>query len=72
MTTHRLLITAEEAATLLGLARPQLYALARGELIPTVRVGRKVMFSPTALETWVANGGTPLSKGHSALPGVRS
>lgn len=63
MTERRLLICAEETATLLGLKKDQIYAMARCGILPHVRVGRKVMFSPKALEVWIDNGGT-------ALPGV--
>jgi excisionase family DNA binding protein len=38
----RLVFTVEEAAALLGLARPTLYALVRAGEVPSVRLGRRV------------------------------
>ncbi len=35
-------------------------ALARAKIIPCVRVGRRVYFDRTAIEAWIARGGTGL------------
>lgn len=50
----RLLVSAREAAKMLGLSTRTLYTMtARGELKP-VRVGRRVCYSPEALRAWIA------------------
>lgn len=51
------LIAAREAATVLGISEYQLYALAREGIVPAVRIGRAVRFSPSALAEFVARGG---------------
>lgn len=60
---NKLLISADDAADVLGLKIPQVYALARDGIVPSVRVGRRVMFSLRALEDWIDRGGTPLAGG---------
>ena len=53
------LINAETAAPLLGLnSKIAVYDAVRRNLIPHVRIGRRVRFDPEALKTWVQNGGT--------------
>lgn len=63
MTDVRLLWSAEETAPRLGLKPVQLYAMVRANLVPHIRVGRRVMFSPRALEDWIGSGGSPLAGG---------
>jgi excisionase family DNA binding protein len=59
-TANRLLLNLKEAAQLLGITERQLYGLTRARSrlrqrvqIPTVRLGKKLMFRRESLETWV-------------------
>lgn len=55
------LIDAEKAAPIVGLEKKtQVYEAARKNLIPHVRIGRKVRFDPERLKEWARNGGTPV------------
>jgi excisionase family DNA binding protein len=54
------MLTAEEASALLRVRLPQLYALARDGVIPSVRIGRAVRFSSTRLKEWIDAGGAGL------------
>ena len=56
----RHMLTADEASTLLRIRRPQVYALAREGIIPSVRVGRAVRFSRHRLLQWIEDGGQGL------------
>jgi excisionase family DNA binding protein len=49
----RRLLDADEAATLLGITRRQIYAMARDGSIPHLRIGRYLKFRRAALELWV-------------------
>jgi excisionase family DNA binding protein len=51
------LISAGEAARLLGLPEERVYALARAGLLPSVRFGRSRRFSRHALAQFVESGG---------------
>ena len=53
----KLLVTAEEAARLLGISRAQAYGMARRGELPSVRVGRLLRFSVDELERWVRERG---------------
>jgi excisionase family DNA binding protein len=55
------LIDAAEVAELLNEPVTTVYRLAREGLIPHVRVGRLVRFSPVMLGDWIRSGGTPLA-----------
>jgi excisionase family DNA binding protein len=54
----RPMLTADEASELLGIRKPQVYALARDGTLPSVRVGRLVRFNRDILLDWIANGGS--------------
>ena len=54
------MLTADEASALLRVRLPQLYALARDGVIPSVRVGRAVRFSSARLKAWIDAGGAGL------------
>ena len=60
-----LLLTAEEAAALLGggMTVERLYVAAREGVVPSVKIGRQVRFSRAALVEWINRGGTPLEGG---------
>ncbi len=57
------LLTADEAATLLRVSRFRLYQLARDGILPCVKLGRAVRFSPAALEAFIEAGGRGLGAG---------
>ena len=52
------MLTAEEAGELLDIRKPQVYALARDGILPSVRVGRLVRFNRDILLAWIAQGGS--------------
>ncbi len=49
---------ADWLATLLGVSRQRAYALAREDLVPCVRIGRKVVFDERAVFRWIEQGGS--------------
>jgi excisionase family DNA binding protein len=49
--------TAETVAPMLGLSKQALYEAVRRELIPAVRIGRRIRFNLDTLAEWSANGG---------------
>ena len=53
------MLTADEASRLLRIRKPQLYALARDGVVPSVRVGRAIRFNRDQLCAWIENGGAP-------------
>jgi excisionase family DNA binding protein len=55
------LIDAKRAAVLLGTSRKHLYDLAARDLVPSLRVGRRLRFSPKALAEFIARGGSRAS-----------
>lgn len=48
-----MLISATKAAELLGISARHLWTLTKSGDIPCIRVGRRVMYSPTLLQEWV-------------------
>jgi len=52
-TTQRLLLRIPEVAEALGLGRTKVYELIAAGALPTIRVGRAVRVSVTALQKWV-------------------
>ena len=57
------LIKAEEAAELLGVAKPTIYSWVRRGVIPYVQIERCVRFDPKELEEWVGERRIPPRKG---------
>lgn len=51
------LVTADEVAVQFGITRQRVYELARQGLIPTVRLGRSLRFSASAIGDWINRGG---------------
>jgi excisionase family DNA binding protein len=49
---RRILITQREAAAALSISRSKLADLTRRGIVPCVRVGRRVLYLPPALDTW--------------------
>ena len=51
------LVTAHSVAGFLGVSRARVYELCREELLPHVRVGRSIRFSPREVVAWAESGG---------------
>jgi putative molybdopterin biosynthesis protein len=51
-------LTPDEMAALLRLSKRRIYELTARGALPCIRVGRTVRFPRTALDAWVAQGGT--------------
>lgn len=52
------LLTAEELSSQTGLPKARVYALAREGVLPVVRFGRAMRFSPAEVAAFFAAGGT--------------
>jgi len=58
--SHRLAISAEEVADLLGISRAMVWKLHSGGRLPRpIRLGRVVRWERRALEEWIAAGAPP-------------
>jgi len=51
---EKLLLNITEAAELVGLGKTKFYELVQSRDIPSIRIGRAVRISATALRAWVA------------------
>jgi excisionase family DNA binding protein len=51
------LLRAFEVGERLGMAEPQVFRLARENILPCVRVGRSVRFDSDVIEEWIRAGG---------------
>ena len=51
------LLRAQEVADHTGLTVARVYELARGDDMPSIRLGRAVRFDAAALRAWLAEGG---------------
>ena len=49
-----LLISANMAAKTLGISPRSLWTQTRSGIIPSIRLGRRVLYSPSSLQDWVA------------------
>jgi excisionase family DNA binding protein len=49
----RLLVSAREAAHMLGISQRMLYAMRKTGQLPCVRIGTRVLFSVAALRQWI-------------------
>jgi excisionase family DNA binding protein len=56
------LLTAKETAEILRVTLPRVYELARGGLIPSVRMGRQIRFHEPKITEWIEQGGSSLQK----------
>lgn len=52
--SEKLLVSVDEAGTLLGVSRSVAYTLSRSEGFPTIRVGRRVLIPLEQLKEWIA------------------
>ncbi len=50
-------LTVQEVAQLFRTTEQHIYAMARENLIPSVRLGRRIRFSKEELEEWTKSGG---------------
>jgi len=54
------LLKADEVARMLRVPSARVYDLARQRVIPSVRLGRQLRFSESALQRWISDGGCAL------------
>ncbi len=54
------LLKVSEVSDLLSISEDRVYTLTREKILPSVRLGRTVRFSPEAIEQFIENGGKPL------------
>jgi len=57
------LLKTSEVAEMLQISEDRVYTLSRENIIPSVRLGRTLRFSATAIEEFILSGG-------KALPGI--
>ena len=57
------LLNVDQVAELMGESREWVYTAARENIIPSVRLGRKVKFSEKAINEFIENGGKALPGG---------
>lgn len=57
------LVTAEEVAIRLGVTRQRVYDMVRQGLVPSVRLGRSLRFSTSAIGDWIDRGGQGWAEG---------
>lgn len=53
-----LLIDVTEAARRLGVSRKTLWAKSKDQTIPSIKIGRRRLFSPAALARWIDEQGS--------------
>ena len=59
MEQERITNTVEEAAAILGISRGSAYGLARKGVLPTIRLGRRLLVPRRALERLLDGSGAP-------------
>jgi len=64
------LLKAQEVAEILSTSVAGVYQLARDELLPHVRLGRRIRVDPEVLAEWIRNGGQALPGGWRQKPPV--
>lgn len=57
------LTTVEPVAQYLGISRARAYSMARAGILPSVRIGRSVMFDRLAIERFIAEKGSSWAHG---------
>ncbi len=57
------LMAVEEVADILGVRVHRVYELARANILPHVRLGRQLRFSPEKINEFIENGGQALPGG---------
>ena len=65
--TGRVLEDARSPARLIGCSTARVYALVRADLLPCVRVGRRVYFDRAQLADFIASGGRALESDEREL-----
>ena len=61
------LLSAREAAQVLGITEARLYTLVRQRVLPAVHLGRQVRIHPARLRDWLNAGGHRLEGGWRAV-----
>jgi excisionase family DNA binding protein len=59
---NKLLLDAPEAARRLGIGTRTLWRLTKCKAVPSLRIGRRVLYSPSALAAWI-DAGAPEAPG---------
>jgi len=57
------LITVEQAADILNVSVDRVYAIARENILPVVRIGRQIRVDPEQLDEFIASGGQNFAGG---------
>lgn len=57
------LLNIAEVAEVLGVKEHRVYALARSNLLPIVRIGRQIRVEEGRLQEWIDQGGSSLQDG---------
>jgi len=52
-TMRRLLMSAQDAARALAISERTLWGLTKRQAIPSIRVGRRVLYDPRDLQAWI-------------------
>ncbi len=63
---------ADWMAGLLGVSRQRAYVLAREGIVPSVRIGRRVMFEEGAIIRWISEGGSAEPSSSNMSSALRS
>ena len=65
------ILTVREVAKVLGIARNSVYQAAATGQIPSVRVGRRILFARRSLELWLSSGAEDASLSWNQMRGTR-
>ena len=60
---HNKLMAAEQVADLLGVGVHRVYELSRLNILPHIRLGRQLRYSPKQIQNFIENGGKALPGG---------
>jgi excisionase family DNA binding protein len=60
---HNKLMAAEQVADLLGVGVHRVYELSRLNILPHIRLGRQLRYSPKQIQNFIENGGQALPGG---------
>jgi len=64
-TTEKVVYTAQEIMSLLGLSRNSIYKAVRENSLPgIIRVGRRVIFARAPIDAMLASGANPMERGN--------
>lgn len=63
------LVPVNEVMEIIPMSSTKIYELARQNIIPHVRIGRKVLFDLEKIEAWIDHGGTSYEGGWRKVAG---